>query len=331
MPISRRTSGCWISGEVRTRDLVWRTPGGSGCVRSSRLVSLARHLAMLTFEVTVLDGAAPLVISSQLLNRQDGEDEYHVAAAALGHGRDPRKMRAFDHRVLVPRLHYDHDGEVVLGYRCANSGTLACAYRHIIETAVETAVRPDLAKTVITARVEPGQMIRRQARLVPRRPGCRPRSSPIAATARLTAPSRTARRSSPSSEHGWTTSGSAATWSCSATTPVNRWNLFQLAQASAQTQEQGIAAKGVTGGGYEGHYFWDTETYVVPFLAYTSPDMARKVMRFRWRQLDKARLRAQEVNQVRAVPMADDQRRRGVGLRRRGPRSTTSMPPSPSP
>ena len=43
-----------------------------------------------------------------------------------------------------------------------------------------------------------------------------------------------------------------------------RWNLFQLAQASAQTQEQGIAAKGVTGGGYEGHYFWDTEIYVVP-------------------------------------------------------------------
>src|SRR5262245_45804777 len=79
---------------VRTRDLVWRTPGGKRVrVRSSRLVSLAhRHLAMLTFEVTVLDGAAPLVISSQLLNRQDGEDEYHVAAAALGHGRDPRKI-----------------------------------------------------------------------------------------------------------------------------------------------------------------------------------------------------------------------------------------------
>ena len=55
-----------------------------------------------------------------------------------------------------------------------------------------------------------------------------------------------------------------------------RWNLFQLAQASAQTQEQGIAAKGVTGGGYEGHYFWDTETYVVPFLAYTNPELARK-------------------------------------------------------
>ncbi|MET0579701.1 MAG: glycosyl hydrolase family 65 protein, partial [Ilumatobacteraceae bacterium] len=80
-----------------------------------------------------------------------------------------------------------------------------------------------------------------------------------------------------------------------------RWNLFQLAQASAQTQEHGIAAKGVTGGGYEGHYFWDTETYVVPFLAYTSPETARKLLRFRWRQLDKARDRAVELNQVGAM------------------------------
>ena len=95
-----------------TRDLVWRTPAGKRVrVRSQRLVSLAhRHLAMMTFEVTMLDGAAPIVVSSQLLNRQDGEDEYHVAAAALGHGRDPRQMRKFDHRVLIPRLHREIRG-----------------------------------------------------------------------------------------------------------------------------------------------------------------------------------------------------------------------------
>ena len=89
---------------VLTRDLVWRTPAGKRVrVRSQRLVSLAhRHLAMLTFEVTLLDGSAPIVVSSQLLNRQDGEDEYHVAVHALGKGFDPRKMLLFDHRVLTP-------------------------------------------------------------------------------------------------------------------------------------------------------------------------------------------------------------------------------------
>ena len=254
---------------------------------------------MLTFEVTVLDGAAPLVISSQLLNRQDGEDEYHVAAAALGHGRDPRKMRAFDHRVLVPRLHYDHDGEVVLGYRCANSGmTLACAYRHIIETAaphtVETAVGPDLAKTVITARVEPGQMIR-VVKLVSYHT-----STGVPAEELADRCHRTLDRAEQdgaatllAEQRAWLDDfwerSDVELFGDDAGQQAVRWNLFQLAQASAQTQEQGIAAKGVTGGGYEGHYFWDTETYVVPFLAYTSPEMARKVMRFRWRQLDKAR------------------------------------------
>ena len=152
---------------VLTRDLVWRTPAGKRVrVRSQRLVSLAhRHLAMLTFEVTLLDGRAPVVVSSQFLNRQDGEDEYHVADHALGKAADPRRMRKFDHRVLLPRLHREQDGEVVLGYRCANSGmTMACAYRHLIDTpaqhSVETSVGPDLAKTVISARMQAGQTLR---------------------------------------------------------------------------------------------------------------------------------------------------------------------------
>ena len=64
---------------------MWRTPAGKRVsVRSERMVSLEhRHLAVLQFEVTLLDGNAPIVISSQLLNRQDGEDEYHVTDAAL--------------------------------------------------------------------------------------------------------------------------------------------------------------------------------------------------------------------------------------------------------
>ena len=80
-----------------------------------------------------------------------------------------------------------------------------------------------------------------------------------------------------------------------------RWNIFQLAQASARTHEQGIAAKGVTGGGYDGHYFWDTEVYVVPFLAYTDQEAARKVVRFRWAMLDAACQRAAEMSQVGAL------------------------------
>ncbi len=296
-----------------TRDLVWRTPAGKRVrVRSQRVVSLAhRHLAMLTFEVTMLEGNAPIVVSSQLLNRQDGEDEYHVADAALGHGRDPRKMRAFDHRVLVPRLHREDRGEVLLGYRCANSGmTMACAYRHLIDTpaehTVETSVGPDQAKTVLSARMQAGQSLR-IVKLVAYHTSTGVPAEELADRCHRTL-DRAVNDGSQTildEQRAWLD----RFWEHSdvelrgdeAAQQAVRWNLFQLAQASAQTQEHGIAAKGVTGGGYEGHYFWDTETYVVPFLAYTNPDLARGVLRFRWRQLGKARKRAIELNQVGAL------------------------------
>ena len=90
---------------VLRRSLVWRTPAGKRVlVESTRMVSMTqRHLALMTFEVTMLSGDAPIVISSQLLNRQDGEDEYHVPTAAMGEGADPRKAVAFGRRVLLPR------------------------------------------------------------------------------------------------------------------------------------------------------------------------------------------------------------------------------------
>jgi alpha,alpha-trehalose phosphorylase len=80
-----------------------------------------------------------------------------------------------------------------------------------------------------------------------------------------------------------------------------RFSLFHLAQASARADRTGVPAKGVTGLGYEGHYFWDTEIYVVPFLAYTSPHVARNLLRFRYLMLPKARERAAEVNQQGAL------------------------------
>src|SRR5690349_8364145 len=88
-----------------SREILWRTPAGKRVrVRSTRLVSLnERHLAAMTFEVTLLDASAPVAISSQILNRQDGEDEYHVAAKSMGEGvDDPRKAERMTRRVLEP-------------------------------------------------------------------------------------------------------------------------------------------------------------------------------------------------------------------------------------
>jgi alpha,alpha-trehalose phosphorylase len=75
-----------------------------------------------------------------------------------------------------------------------------------------------------------------------------------------------------------------------------RFNLFHIFQAAGRAEGVGIPAKGLTGQAYEGHYFWDIEIYLLPFLIYTSPRIARNLLRFRYSMLDKARERAQELN-----------------------------------
>ncbi len=80
-----------------------------------------------------------------------------------------------------------------------------------------------------------------------------------------------------------------------------RWNLYQVAQASWRAEGAGVPAKGLTGQAYEGHYFWDTEVYVLPFLSYTEPRIARNLLRFRHSMLGRARERAAEMSQRGAL------------------------------
>ena len=56
-----------------------------------------------------------------------------------------------------------------------------------------------------------------------------------------------------------------------------------------------MPAKGLTGQAYEGHYFWDTEIYLLPFLTYTSPRIARNLLTFRYKMLPQARARARQL------------------------------------
>lgn len=75
-----------------------------------------------------------------------------------------------------------------------------------------------------------------------------------------------------------------------------RFNLFSLAQSAGRNGLSNIGAKGLTGPGYDGHYFWDTEIYVVPCLSLTQPDIARQLLAHRFSQLNAARQRAREMS-----------------------------------
>ncbi|MDP5206060.1 glycoside hydrolase family 65 protein, partial [Alishewanella sp. SMS9] len=75
-----------------------------------------------------------------------------------------------------------------------------------------------------------------------------------------------------------------------------RFNLFSLAQSAGRNGKSNIGAKGLSGPGYDGHYFWDTEIYVVPVLSLTQPETARQLLCHRYSQLDFARERAQQMS-----------------------------------
>ncbi|WP_068278099.1 glycoside hydrolase family 65 protein [Aldersonia kunmingensis] len=80
-----------------------------------------------------------------------------------------------------------------------------------------------------------------------------------------------------------------------------RFAIFHVLQAGARGQSRAIPAKGLTGPGYDGHTFWDTETFVLPMLTYTIPAAAGEVLRWRHATLGKAKRRAIELGQTGAM------------------------------
>ncbi len=80
-----------------------------------------------------------------------------------------------------------------------------------------------------------------------------------------------------------------------------RFNQFHLLQSAGRDGKTNIAAKGITGEGYEGHYFWDTEIYIFPFFLYSDPAIARQLLAFRFSCLAAARARAREMSHQRGA------------------------------
>ncbi|KPG75660.1 glycoside hydrolase family 65 protein [Frigoribacterium sp. RIT-PI-h] len=311
--ILRHTRRLDFRDGVLVREIDWRTPSGKRVlVTSRRLVSFEdRHLVVIEYEVTMLDSSASLLISSQILNRQDLGDQYHAGMRAAAEAFDPRKAESFDDRVLQPVLKRNGGTRAVLGYRTTNSGmTIAVGADHRIETDAEwdqsSQIDDDIAKHVYRVKAQAGQKVRlvktisyHTSRGVPPRE-LADRCDRTLDRAGETPTSEIFAHQRAWLDDFWQRSDVQVAGQPEIQQAV-RWNLFQLAQATARTDGQGVAAKGVTGSGYGGHYFWDTEIYVLPFLTYTSPNVARNALRFRLGMLDAARDRAVELNQRGAL------------------------------
>ena len=304
---------------VLERDVLWETPSGKRVrIRDERIVSFEeRHLAVLRLEVTVENADAPVTISCQLINRQDGEDVYggtpvmDPRSPEAKAGFDPRRAERFGERVLQPAGHWQDGERTALSYRVANSGmTLAVVADHIVDTANEYTARrliePDIAKNVFRVQAKAGVPTRvtkvvsyHTSRGVP----------PHELIDRCRRTLDRARVEGIEAQFAKQAAWLGAFWERSDVRiaghddlqQATRWCLFQLAQASARADGAGVSAKGVSGSGYGGHYFWDTEVYVLPFLTYTSPQFARNALRARVRMLPAARRRAEQLNEGGAL------------------------------
>jgi len=296
-----------------SRELEWSTPAGKHVsVRSCRLVSFEhRHLMAIEYEVVLRDRAAPITICSQVIPPPNGA----VPVAPERNALDPRLATRLSHRVLRGEI-AETDGErLLLGYRTSNSGmTLGIGVDHLIESdnPVETEISVDggSGKLVVTADAGPGVPIR-IVKLVAYQSSRSVSPSELLDRCRWTL--ARARRTDFASlrasqrahlDRFWDRADvkvDTALGSSPRTQQAIRWNLFQLAQATLRAEGAGVPAKGLTGQGYEGHYFWDTEVYLLPFLSYTQPRIARNLLRFRHSMLPRARKRAAEMGQRGAM------------------------------
>src|SRR5437763_5209851 len=80
-----------------------------------------------------------------------------------------------------------------------------------------------------------------------------------------------------------------------------RFALFPVMQAGARAERRPIPAKGLTGSGYDGHVFWDTETFVLPVLTYTFPHAAADQLRWRCSTVELAQERAAQLGLAGAL------------------------------
>ncbi|WP_040163920.1 glycoside hydrolase family 65 protein [Microbacterium gorillae] len=299
---------------VFRRHVRWRTPAGVHVrVDLERLVSFTdRHLTVQRLTVTVEDADVPVAISSQVVNRQDGEDVYGGAAPGDGAAFDPRKTERIAERVLNPEEYWrDEHGRMALAYRVTESGmTIAVVADHELETENDFSARGlvegDIAKSVYRVRARAGVPItltkvvayHTSHGVPPRELVDRGRRTLDRVQAEGVAKQFTAQREF--LDAFWERSDVRITGHDDIQ-QATRWCLFQLAQASARADAAGVPAKGLTGSGYSGHYFWDTEIYVLPFLTYTSPQWARNALRMRSMMLPAARTRARALNEGGAL------------------------------
>ena len=278
---------------VLRRTVEWESPTGRAVrVSSTRLVSFTqRAVTLLEYIVEPVDEAFPVVVQSEMVTNES------VPTTSS----DPRAAAALA-APLVSDAYGSHDQAALLVHHTRQSGLrMAAAMDHLVEgpdgTECTCVAFEDLARLEVTADVAPGKPLR-ILKLVAF--GWSATRSVPALGDQVMAARAAARHA------GW--EGLLADqrrfldvfWDRSDVEiegdaelqQAVRFGLFHTLQAGARGEQRAIAAKGLTGPGYDGHTFWDTESFVLPLLTYTAPNASADALRWRHSTLGLARERA---------------------------------------
>jgi alpha,alpha-trehalose phosphorylase len=279
---------------ILTRRAHWRSPTGREVkLVSERLVSFSQRAIMaIRYRVEPVGEPVRLVIQSELVT-----NEPRPAASD-----DPRAAAALE-APLVAEEHVSGDCRAVLVHRTrASCLRTAAAMDHEVEGPEDTEwaeaeAWDDLGRFTVTTSAEPGEALTltkyvahgwSSQRSVP---AVRDQVGAALAEARHAGWDELVRCQAEYLDDYWKGADVELDGDAELQQAV-RFALFHALQAGARGEGRAIPAKGLTGPGYDGHAFWDTEAYVLPLLTYAMPHAASQALRWRLATIETARERA---------------------------------------
>ena len=272
-----------------TRTVVWRSPGGRRLrLETERLVSLTeKNLMAIRWRVTPLNFSGRLTVESSI----DGDVENHTRTT------NPLVDYGPFGRCLEPDIIAADDGGQYLEAPAKNTRmTMACGCRHVLCGSAGAEHSADKYSCCTVFRFSAGQGetvgVDKLIAYASSREMPRARLRGFVTDALAGADYDALRSAQIAKMRDFWENGGVNFGGSDELAQGLRFNLFHIMQAAARDGRTGMCAKGLTGEGYEGHYFWDTEMYALPVLTLTAPETARKLLEYRFHTLGQARERA---------------------------------------
>ena len=278
---------------VLRRTVEWTSPSRRKVrLRTTRLVSFSQRAIMaILYEVEPVDRPSRMVVQSELFANEDlptGELDPRAAAALAA----PLQAEFSD----------SSDLRAVLVHRTrASELRVATAMDHQVtcdaQTSISAETFDDVARVLVATELEPGQTLRIVKFVaygwsaLRSSPAIRDQVSAALAEASHTGWDGLVKAQRTYLDRFWDRADVELEGD-GELQQAARFGLFHVLQAGARTEQRAIAAKGLTGSGYDGHAFWDSETFVVPVLTYTVPHAAADALRWRHSTLEVSKERA---------------------------------------